>query len=93
MADKKTSWDYQRGRYKQISLKFDTENNHDMSIYEFLMQSVNVSRYIKSLIFREIWQGIEVDQVDDNEVDHCYGCMGASFGDCESCRFHAINKE
>lgn len=89
MSEKKTSWDYQRGRYKQISLKFDAKNNHDMAIYEFLMQSVNVSRYIKCLIFREIWQGIEVDNVDHN----CDGCMGASFGDCESCVYHAINKD
>lgn len=79
MRIKKTSWDYQRDRYKQISLKFDILNKGEASLYSYLKNKENISCYIKDLIRRDI--------------DPCYVCMGASFGDCESCRFHAINKD
>lgn len=71
MADKKTSWDYQRDRYKQISLKFDTENNSDSCLYQHLKNQDNISGYLKDLI--------------KHDISSCYGCMGASFGDCVTC--------
>lgn len=79
MRIKRTSWDYQRDRYKQISLKFDILNKSEASLYSYLKNKENISGYIKDLIRRDI--------------DPCYGCMGASFGDCESCIYHAINKD
>lgn len=47
---KKSTWKYQKGKYKQISLKFSIENDSDMILYHFLRSFDNRSEYIKKLI-------------------------------------------
>ena len=73
----KKSWTYQRGRYKQISLKFNMDNESDVVVYEYLTNSDNISRTIRSAILDRI--------ASESDINDCYGCMGASFGDCEHC--------
>lgn len=55
MADKKSSWDYQKNRYKQIGLKFFTEDSDDMLLFHFLSTFDNKSEYIKKLICEDMW--------------------------------------
>lgn len=50
------SWEYQKGRYKQISLKFFMENEEDLSILHHLSSFDNVSAYIKKLIQEDMWR-------------------------------------
>lgn len=70
MSNKKTSWDYQKGRYKQINIKFNMDSFIDMKVYEYLKKE-NASGLIKRLIW--------------SQINPCYGCMGASMNDCERC--------
>lgn len=70
MTSKKTSWEYQKGKYKQLNIKFKCDNAIDMKIYAYLKDN-NASEIIKKLVW--------------SVIDPCYGCMGASFNDCEVC--------
>lgn len=71
MTSKKTSWEYQKDRYLQLNIKFKCDNSIDMKIYQYLKEN-NASETVKSLVL--------------TKIDPCYGCMGASFNDCEVCR-------
>ena len=73
MNNKKTSWDYQKGKYKQINIKFNMDSFIDMKVYEYL-KNENASGLIKQLIW--------------SRINPCYGCMGASMNDCERCYTH-----
>ena len=70
MTNKKSSWEYQKGKYLQLNIKFKCENDIDMRIYQYLKEN-NATDIIKNLVLKDI--------------DPCYGCMGASFNDCEVC--------
>lgn len=50
MEKKKTSWDYQRDRYKQVTLKFCMENTSDALLYHYLKSFDNMTDYIRKLI-------------------------------------------
>lgn len=71
MTSKKTSWEYQKDRYLQLNIKFKCDNSIDMKVYQYLKEN-NASETIKRLVL--------------TKIDPCYGCMGASFNDCEVCR-------
>ena len=51
-----TRWKYQKGKYKQISLKFSIDNEDDMLLYHFLQKYENKSELIKQLINDEMWK-------------------------------------
>lgn len=70
MNKRKSSWEYQKGKYKQINIKFKCDNSADMKIYQYLKEN-NASEIIKRLVL--------------STIDSCYGCMGAAFNDCEVC--------
>lgn len=55
------AWQYQRGRYKQLNLKFFKENKEDMKIYHYLKGKQNISRYLKVLICEDMgrWHDYE----------------------------------
>lgn len=53
--NKKSSWDYQKGRYKQITLKFFKENPDDMLIFHYLNGKGNKRKFILDLIREEMW--------------------------------------
>lgn len=51
--DKKTSWDYQKNRYKQINIKFNMDDEYDSAIHFFLTcKTDNATRLIKDLLIR-----------------------------------------
>ena len=54
MRKDKSSWDYQRGKYKQINIKFNTRHSYDVKILDHLERTNNVSSYIKGLILDKI---------------------------------------
>ena len=56
MVEKKTAWDYQRDRYKQISLKFFMEDDADMLLFHHLSSFDNKSEYLKKLICDDMWR-------------------------------------
>ena len=52
---KKTSWDYQKGKYKQISLKFDLYDPDDMRMYFYLTcKCNNMTGLLKGLLMKYI---------------------------------------
>ena len=56
MSEKKKSWDYQRDRYKQISLKFFMEDYTDALLFYHLSSFDNKSEYLKKLIRDDMWR-------------------------------------
>lgn len=72
------SWKYQKGRYKQISLKFNMDNDSDVVVYEYLSNCRNISQTIRTALLDVIAR--------EQDVNGCYGCMGSAFGDCETCK-------
>ena len=70
MTSKKTSWEYQKGKYFQLNIKFKCDNSIDMQIYQYLKEN-NASETVKRLVW--------------SVINPCYGCMGAAFNDCEVC--------
>lgn len=53
--DKKTSWDYQRGKYKQVNLKFNLYDQEDLRLYYYLTcKEVNASGLLKQLLREHI---------------------------------------
>lgn len=56
MQNKKTSWYYQKNRYRQISLKFFIEDNMDMLLFHHLSSFDNKSEYLKKLIREDMWK-------------------------------------
>ena len=67
---KKTSWEYQKGKYKQVNIKFNMDDPVDVKVYNYLKDG-NATRIIKSLVL--------------SVISPCYGCMGAAYLDCEEC--------
>lgn len=53
--DKKpNAWTYQKGRYKQVSIKFFCESDIDMRMYDYLRSLPNMSRTLKSYIISDM---------------------------------------
>lgn len=51
----KTSWDYQKNRYKQINIKFNMEDDYDSMLHFYLTcKTDNASRLIKDLVYQHI---------------------------------------
>lgn len=50
------SWEYQKERYKQVSIKFFTELVDDMLLYHYLQKYENKSQLIKDLIKEKMWE-------------------------------------
>ena len=50
------SWNYQKNRYKQVSLKFFIESDDDMLLYHYLSKFGNRSKFIKELIRNQMWE-------------------------------------
>ena len=55
--NKKSSWDYQKDKYRQINIKFNRHHYYDVRILDYLEQKKNVSSYIKGLILEKIEEG------------------------------------
>ena len=57
MSNKKSSWEYQKNRYKQLNIKFNMDNNDDSMIYYYLTcKTDNATRLIKNLLLDQIWK-------------------------------------
>ncbi len=54
MENKKTSWDYQKNRYKQLNIKFDMNDTVDGLLYHFISTQSNSTKVIKKLIYDEL---------------------------------------
>ncbi len=54
MENKKTSWDYQKNRYKQLNIKFDMNDAVDGLLYHFISTQNNSTKVIKKLIYDEL---------------------------------------
>ena len=51
-----SKWKYQKGKYKQISIKFVIDDHDDMMLYHFIRTYSNQSVQIKKLIKEEMWK-------------------------------------
>ena len=59
----KTSWDYQKNRYKQINIKFNMEDEYDAMLHYYLTcKTDNASRLIKDLIYQHIGEEAYLEQ-------------------------------
>ena len=57
MKDKKTSWDYQKNNYKQISIKFNMNDIDDSTLYYLATnKTLNTQGLIKNLLREELWR-------------------------------------
>lgn len=52
---KKTSWQYQKNKYKQVNIKFNMLDEYDAMLHRYLTTKTdNASRLIKELIYNHI---------------------------------------
>lgn len=51
-----SKWKYQKGKYKQITLKFSIDNDSDMILYHYIKKYENQSESIKKLIWHDMWK-------------------------------------
>ena len=52
---KKTSWQYQKNKYKQINIKFNMFDEYDAMLHWYLTAKTdNTSRLIKELVYNHI---------------------------------------
>lgn len=55
MENKRKSWDYQKGRYKQVNIKFNMDDDYDAMLHWYLIvKTDNASRLIKDLIYKHM---------------------------------------
>lgn len=55
MSDKKSSWQYQKDKYKQVNIKFNMSDDHDAMLHWYLtVKTENASRLIKELLYNHI---------------------------------------
>lgn len=50
------SWKYQKGRYKQVNIKFNMEDDLDMLVYHYIVNVQNSSEFIKGLVKSKMWE-------------------------------------
>lgn len=61
MEKNKTSWDYQKGKYKQINIKFNMDDDHDALLHWYLTcKTANASRLIKDLVYMKVCEEAEL---------------------------------
>ena len=57
----KTSWQYQKGKYKQINIKFNMDDDQDALIHWYLTcKTANATRLIKDLVYQQICMEAEL---------------------------------
>lgn len=54
MTNKKSSWEYQRNRYKQLNIKFDMSDSMEALLHHFITTQKNSSALVKKLIYEEL---------------------------------------
>lgn len=55
LKSERKSWDYQKGNYKQINIKFNMNNEYDAMLHHFIVTCKdNVSALIKKLLYEEM---------------------------------------
>ena len=61
MAENKTSWEYQKDRYKQINIKFNMDDDQDALIHWYLtVKTTNATRLIKDFVYQLICEEAEL---------------------------------
>ena len=61
MKENKTSWEYQKGKYKQINIKFNMNDDYDSLIHWYLTcKTTNATRTIKDLVYQKICEEAEI---------------------------------
>ena len=59
--NRKTSWDYQKNRYKQINIKFNMDDDMDALLHWYLTcKTVNATRLIKDMIYQKLCEEVEI---------------------------------
>ena len=60
---KKTSWQYQKNKYKQVNIKFNMFDEYDAMIHWYLTAKTdNASRLIKDLVYKHIAEEAYIEQ-------------------------------
>ena len=60
---KKTSWQYQKNKYKQVNIKFNMFDEYDAMIYWYLTAKTdNASKLIKELVYNHIAEEAYLEQ-------------------------------
>ncbi len=53
--NKKSSWEYQKNKYKQLNIKFNMSDDYDAMLHWYLaVKTENASRLIKDLVYNHI---------------------------------------
>lgn len=61
MKKNKTSWEYQKGKYNQINIKFNMSDDREALLHWYLTcKTVNASRLIKDLVYQQICEEAEL---------------------------------
>ena len=60
---KKTSWQYQQNKYKQVNIKFNMLDEYDAMLHWYLTAKTdNASRLIKELVYKHIAEEAYLEQ-------------------------------
>ena len=60
---KKSSWQYQKNKYKQVNIKFNMFDEYDAMLHWYLTcKTDNASRLIKELVYRHIAEEAIIEQ-------------------------------
>ena len=63
LNNKKTSWQYQKNKYKQVNIKFKMFDEYDAMIHWSLTAKTdNASRLIKELVYNHIVEEAYLEQ-------------------------------
>lgn len=55
MKNRRKSWEYQKGKYKQVNIKFNMDDEYDALLHWYLtVKTDNASRLIKDLIYNHM---------------------------------------
>ena len=61
--NRKSSWQYQKNRYKQVNIKFNMQDDYDAMLHWYLTAKTdNASRLIKDLIYNHIAEEAYLEQ-------------------------------
>ena len=60
---RKSSWQYQKNKYKQFNIKFNMQDDYDVMLHWYLtVKTDNASRLIKDLIYNHIAEEAYLEQ-------------------------------
>ena len=60
---RKSSWQYQKNKYKQFNIKFNMQDDYDAMLHWYLtVKTDNASRLIKDLIYNHIAEDAYLEQ-------------------------------